>query len=62
MLNDSDIPIQKSIHTVLHASLLSLLQLAAADGSRNTFLPADVGQVMDGCAIDPLAIYHPAST
>jgi hypothetical protein len=57
MLDNRHVSIQKPIHTVLCASLLSPLQLPAANRPRNAFLPADIRQIVNGCAIHLSAIY-----
>jgi len=48
MLDNRQVSIQKPIHTVLRASLLSPLQLPAANRPRNAFLPADIRQIVNG--------------
>jgi hypothetical protein len=47
MLNDRKIRIQKPIHTILRTALLALIQFAASNRTRDTFLPADVCEVVD---------------
>jgi len=47
MLDNREIRIQESIHTILRAALLALVQLAASDSSSNAFLPADVRKVVN---------------
>jgi hypothetical protein len=55
MLNNQKIRVQKPIYAALRAALLGLLELPAPDGTRYAFLPADVGQVVDGCCMIWLA-------
>jgi len=57
MLNNRQVPIQKPIHTILRASLLTPFQLPTSNRPRNAFLPTDIGQIVDGCAIHMSADY-----
>jgi hypothetical protein len=45
---DRHVRIQESIYTILRASLLVLVQLPAPNRTRNTFLPADIREGMNG--------------
>ena len=49
MANDGHIRIQESIHTVLRANLLVPIQLPASNRTCYAFLPANVGERVDGC-------------
>jgi hypothetical protein len=44
MLNRRKVRIQESIHTILRARLLVLVQLPTSNRARYTLLPADVGE------------------
>ena len=48
MIDNDKIRIQEPIHTILRTTLLTTIQFSAADGARDTFLPADVGQGVYG--------------
>lgn len=48
LLNNQEIRIQKAIHTVPRARLLTLIQLAALDAAGHALGPADVCEVVDG--------------
>lgn len=48
MSNNRHICIQKSIHTILRAGLLVLIQLPTPNRARYAFLPADIGEGVDG--------------
>lgn len=57
MLNNRQVPIQKPIHTILRASLLSPFQLSTSNRPGNALLPTDIRQIVNGCATHLLANY-----
>jgi hypothetical protein len=48
MTNDGHICIQESIHTILRASLLVPVKLPTPNRTRYAFLPANIGERVDG--------------